>query len=90
MRKLMAAGLLALPLGAGCATTGGVCDCAPIPGDSMGHNPHVTYHATCPGGGCPPGTPPVVVAPTVPVSAVGGESFEPIGPPRRMPAKAKH
>jgi hypothetical protein len=89
MRKLMAAALLALPLGAGCATNGGVCDCAPVPGDSYGYNPHVTYHATCPGGGCP-NNPPVVVTPTtVPVSASGMDAFEPIGPPRRMPSKAK-
>jgi hypothetical protein len=90
MRKLMAAGLLALPFGAGCAMTGGVCDCAPVPGDSTGYNPHVTYHATCPGGGCPTPTPPVVVSPTVPVSVTGGDAFEPIGPPRRMPSKFKN
>jgi hypothetical protein len=84
MRKLMAAAALALPLGAGCVTTGGVCDCAPVPGDSTGYNPHITYHATCPGGGCPtaPAVPGTV---TVPVSATGGDAFEPIGPPRRMP-----
>jgi hypothetical protein len=79
MRKLMAAGLLALPLGLGCSHVGGECDCAPIPGDSNGYNPHVIYHATCPGGGCNnvPGAP----AATVPVSTQGG-SFEQIGPPR--------
>ena len=84
MRKLMAAAVLALPLGAGCATTGGICDCAPVPGDSTGYNPHVTYHTVCPGGGCPT-VPPVVVTPTVPVSATGGDAFEPVGPPRKMP-----
>jgi hypothetical protein len=88
MRKLMAAGLLALPLGLGCSHTGGVCDCAPIPGDSTGYNPHVIYHATCPGGGC--GSGPAVGAPaaaaTQPVSTTGGASFEPVGPPRAMPS----
>ena len=53
MRKLMAAGLLALPLGVGCSHTGGICDCAPVPGDSTGYNAHVIYHATCPGGRFP-------------------------------------
>ena len=85
MRKLMAASLLALPLGVGCASTGGVCDCAPIPGDSTGYNPHVIYHATCPGGGCPT-VPPTAVAPTHPVSTTGGAAFEPIGPPKRIPS----
>lgn len=49
MRKLMMAVVLAMPLGLGCTHTGGICDCAPIPGDSTGYNPHVMYHATCPG-----------------------------------------
>ena len=81
MRKLMAAALLALPLGLGCSHVGGECDCAPVPGDSNGYNPHVMYHATCPGGGCAP----AVGAPaTVPVSTTGG-AFEPIGPPRAVP-----
>ena len=84
MRKLMAAGLLALPLAIGCTHTGGQCDCAPVPGDSTGYNPHVIYHATCPGGGC--GSGPAVGAPTtVPVSTTGGDQFEPIGPPRSIP-----
>ena len=82
MRKLMAAGLLALPLGLGCSHTGGICDCAPVPGDSTGYNPHVTYHSTCPGG-CD--TPAAVVGPrTIPVSSMGG-GFEPIGPPNPIP-----
>jgi hypothetical protein len=83
MRKLMAASLLALPLGIGCASTGGVCDCAPIPGDSTGYNPHVIYHATCPGGGCAT-APAVPTAATQPVSTTGGATFEPIGPPRKV------
>ena len=78
MRKLWTAGLLALPLAVGCQHTGGICDCAPIPGDSTGYNPHVIYHATCPGGGCQNG--PAVGMPTVPVSATTG-GFEPIGSP---------
>ena len=87
MRKLMAAGLLALPLGLGCSHVGGECDCAPIPGDSTGYNPHVIYHATCPGG-CPtaPGAAP---AATVPVSTNRGASFEQIGPPRPVTGKSK-
>jgi hypothetical protein len=79
MRKLMGmAGMLAVALlGAGCAMTGGICDCAPVPGDSTGYNPHVTYHATCP-------SIPVPVAPaSVPVSA--GGVFEGIGAPKSMP-----
>ncbi|MBO0701179.1 MAG: hypothetical protein J2P46_22470 [Zavarzinella sp.] len=84
MRKLMAAAVLALPLGAGCTVTGGVCDCAPVPGDSTGFNPHVTYHATCPGGGCPP-APVAPVAATLPVSATGGDALDQMGPPRMMP-----
>ena len=83
MRKLMAVGLLALPLGIGCQHTGGICDCAPVPGDSTGYNPHVQYHATCPGG-C--ATPAIPAAPTSPVSTTGGTaSFEPIGPPNPLP-----
>jgi hypothetical protein len=82
MRKLMAAGLLALPLAIGCTHVGGECDCAPVPGDSTGYNPHVIYHATCPGGGCGTG-PAATSAPTVPVSTNG--TFEPIGPPRMIP-----
>lgn len=84
MRKLLTAGLLTLPIAVGCQTTGGICDCAPIPGDSTGYNPHVTYHATCPGS-VPPPPPPAV--PTVPVSTNikgGSGSFEPIGPPRPL------
>lgn len=83
MRKLLAASLLALPLGLGCQHTGGICDCAPIPGDSTGYNAHVTYHATCPGGEAPAKSEAV---PTKPVSTSGGSSFEPIGPPNPMPA----
>jgi hypothetical protein len=84
MRKLMAAALMALPLGLGlgCTTTGGICDCAPVPGDSVGYNPHVTYHATCPGGGCPAAP----VAPVAPAtSSISNDSFEPAGAPRQMP-----
>jgi hypothetical protein len=80
MRKLLAASLLALPLGLGCQHTGGICDCAPVPGDSTGYNPHVNYHATCPG--CD-GPAPAVGVPTKPVSTSG--SFEPVGPPNPMP-----
>jgi len=85
MRKLMAAGLLALPLGLGCHHVGGECDCAPVPGDSTGYNPHVIYHATCPGGGCAPGQA-VPAAATVPVSTGGNSGFEQIGPPRPAPS----
>jgi hypothetical protein len=53
MRKLMTAVVLAMPLGVGCSHVGGICDCAPIPGDSTGYNPHVMYHATCPGSDAP-------------------------------------
>ena len=70
MRRLLAVAALAvLPLGIGCRHVGGECDCAPVPGDSTGYNPHVTYHATCPGTG-------------VSKSAQG---FEQIGPPKAMP-----
>jgi hypothetical protein len=78
MRKLLAFGLLTLPLGLGCSHVGGICDCAPIPGDSTGHNPHVAYHATCPQSPAP-------VASTTPVSTEGSGSFEPIGPPKAKP-----
>src|SRR5215510_4499935 len=80
MRKLMGmAGMLAVALvGAGCAMTGGICDCAPVPGDSTGYNPHVTYHATCPGG-CP--TPPSAAAPVTPTTSVSKDSFEPASLP---------
>jgi len=81
MRKIMAAALLTLPLGLGCASVGGVCDCAPVPGDSTGgYNPHVQYHATCPG--CTAPAP--VVASTTPVSTNGG-SYESIAAPKSMP-----
>jgi hypothetical protein len=88
MRKLLTAGLLALPLGAiGCASTGGICDCAAIPGDSTGYNPHVTYHSTCPGCNAAP-----VLASSSPVSTTpgGSESFEPIAPPKKISEKIKH
>ncbi|MSR52067.1 MAG: hypothetical protein EXS09_02110 [Gemmataceae bacterium] len=84
MRKLFAASMLLLPFGLGCQHVGGECDCAPIPGDSRGHNPHVTHHATTPGGIAP-----TVVSPRAPVSAGKGDGFEPIGPPKVMP-KVKH
>jgi hypothetical protein len=87
MRKLMAAGLLALPLGLGCSHVGGECDCAPVPGDSNGYNPHIIYHATCPGG-CPT-APGAQAAPTQPVSANRGAAFEQIGPPRSVNGKSK-
>jgi len=81
MRKLMGlAGMLAVGLlGTGCAMTGGICDCAPIPGDSTGYNPHVTYHATC------PIAPPVKVVPTATVPVSTGGEFEGIGAPKTMP-----
>ena len=88
MRKLMFASMLALPFAIGCQSTGGICDCAAVPGDSTGYNPHVMYHATCPGS---PATP--VLSPTSPVSTTPGgtESFEPIAGPKKMPAeKVKH
>lgn len=81
MRKLFAASLLILPFGLGCQHTGGECDCAPIPGDSTGHNPHVMYHATTPGGIAPG----VVGPSTSPISSGKTDSFEPIGPPKTMP-----
>jgi hypothetical protein len=85
MRKIMAAALLTLPLGLGCAHVGGVCDCAPIPGDSTGgFNPHVQYHTVCPGCNAPA---PVVASTnstTTPVSTNGG-SFEAIASPKSMP-----
>ena len=80
MRKLFAASLLTLPLGLGCSQVGGVCDCAPIPGDSVGHNPHVMYHSAAPGGLAP-----TVVSPTTPISTGRTDAFEPIGPPKVMP-----
>ena len=82
MRKLFAAGLLSLPLGLGCTHVGGECDCAPIPGDSTGHNPHVTYHAATPGSIAQG-----VVGPSssTPISTGRTDSFEPIGPPKTMP-----
>jgi hypothetical protein len=84
MRKLMAAALLALPLSIGCTTVGGVCDCAPVPGDSTGYNPHVTYHATCPTGPAPAAV--VPVAPVVPNGGVSNvDPFEPVGLPKTMP-----
>ncbi|HEX3151887.1 MAG TPA: hypothetical protein VHR66_27695 [Gemmataceae bacterium] len=83
MRKLLAASLLVLPLGLGCQHTGGICDCAPVPGDSTGYNAHVTYHATCPGVDDGAKAAPV---PTKPVSTSGPGSFEPIGPPNPMPS----
>jgi hypothetical protein len=83
MRKLMLAALGVLPLGLGCAHTGGICDCAPVPGDSTGYNPHVTYHATCPGCDAPP----PLVASTSTVSTGNGGTFEQIGSPKTMPNK---
>ena len=52
MRKLFAViGMIGLTMGLGCQHVGGKCDCAPIPGDSDALNPHLTYPATCSGGG---------------------------------------
>lgn len=85
MRKLFAASLMTLPLfGLGCQHTGGICDCAPIPGDSVTHNPHLTYHTTAPGG-----VGPAVVAPSSPISNGSTDGFEPIGPPKKMPKLKK-
>ena len=83
MRKLMLASVLALPFAVGCQSTGGICDLRAVPGDSTGYNPHVMYHATCPGW---PATP--VLSTTSPVSTTPGgtESYEPIGPPKKMPS----
>jgi len=80
MRKLFAASLLTLPLGLGCSHVGGVCDCAPIPGDSTGHNPHVMYHSATPGGMSPS-----LVGPSTQISTGRSDGFEPIGPPKVMP-----
>ena len=59
MRKTVAVlgmfGLLGL--GMGCKHTGGECDCAPVPGDSVGHNPHLSYHAAPLPVATAPGTP---------------------------------
>ena len=88
MRKLLAAGLLALPLGLGCSHVGGECDCAPIPGDSNGYNPHIIYHATCPGG-CPQGAGVGAPPATHPVSVNRGASFEQIGPPKPVTGKSR-
>jgi hypothetical protein len=82
MRKLMAAAVMALPLSLGCQTTGGICDCAPIPGDSVGYNPHVIYHATCPWGGATPHA----AAPATGVSSTGDAS-ESTAAPRPMPMR---
>lgn len=86
MRKILALGAfaLALPFSTGCAVTGGACDCAAAPGDSTGYNPHVTYHATCPGG-CAHGAAAAAPSPTsYPISeSTGGAGvFEPIAPPK--------
>ncbi len=82
MRKLIAAGLFAaLPLGVGCKHTGGECDCAPVPGDSVGYNAHVTYHATCPVGQVSHAPAPT----TKPVSA--NLDFEAVAAPRSLPVE---
>ena len=87
MRKLMTAALLVMPFGLGCSHVGGICDCAPVPGDSTGYNPHVTYHATCPGCDAPP---PLVTSTSSTISTGNGNgTFEPIGPPKTMPSKMK-
>lgn len=80
MRKLIAAGLAALPLVVGCQHVGGECDCAPVPGDSVGHNAHVMYHATCPGA---PAT--GVQTSHISTPTRGDDGFEPIGPPKTLP-----
>jgi hypothetical protein len=83
MRKLIAVGLAVLPLAVGCKTVGGECDCAAVPGDSVGHNPHVAYHATCP---VAPATS-VVVPHHISTPTQGGDGFEAIGPPKSLPGK---
>lgn len=81
MRKVFAAlALAALPL-AGCKHVGGECDCAPMPGDSVGHNPHVAYHAMCPIRQA------VATQATHPTSSPTPEEFEPIGPPKALPGR---
>ena len=79
MRKLMAAAVMALPLSLGCHTVGGICDCAPIPGDSVGYNPHVTYHATCPHAAA------LKAPPAVPATGVSSTGEAPVDAPRPMP-----
>jgi len=81
MRKMFAACFLTLPLGLGCQHTGGECDCAPIPGDSVGYNPHLSYHAGTPGGIAPG----FVGPSSSPISTGRTDAFEPIGPPKAMP-----
>jgi hypothetical protein len=86
MRKLIAAGLAVLPLAVGCKSVGGECDCAPVPGDSVGHNPHVAYHATCPVGGASGVVAPAHQHISTPTT---GDGFEPIGPPKMLPGLKK-
>jgi hypothetical protein len=85
MRKLIAAGLAVLPLAVGCKSVGGECDCAPVPGDSVGHNAHVIYHATCPVAPATGSTAPHqhISTPTT------GDGFESIGPPKMLPGLKK-
>jgi hypothetical protein len=81
MRKRMAllSAIGAIGLAAGCHHTGGECDCAPVPGDSIGANPHVTYHVGAP---AVPATPVPAVKSTASIPSNG---FEPIAPPKTLP-----
>jgi hypothetical protein len=84
MRKLLLATPL-LALGLGCSHIGGECDCLPVPGDSTGHNPHVTYHSADPAKPVIVSTPAPVTKPVTvipPTAPITSNSFEPISTPK--------
>ena len=65
-----------LQLATGCRHTGGECDCGPVPGDSVGVNPHLpgyNAHTTA--------TAPVVTTTAAP------NNFEPIAPSKTAPGR---
>ncbi|WP_020473258.1 hypothetical protein [Zavarzinella formosa] len=67
-----------LQLGIGCRHVGGECDCAAVPGDSVGINPHK------PGYGETTHVAPAML-PAMTVVPPATTNFEPIAPPKTIP-----
>lgn len=89
MRQLLLSlgALPVLALGLGCHHVGGECDCAAVPGDSVNHNPHVTYHAANPVSTTTAHSGSMVANPGITVTSPTTGNFEPIHAPKHLPPK---
>ena len=81
IRSMAALAMFAvLQLGTGCKHVGGECDCAAVPGDSVGINPHKPGY-----GEHMHVMPPTTVQPPTGMMPPAGSNFEPIAPPKTIP-----